>query len=86
MKQPLTLLFATFTMWHAFAADPDAALTMMRTLNKERKWNELVAQFKDENVRAWKDASAKTGAIDDPIEIRLRHSDNCAASAYRRCP
>ncbi len=37
MKQPLTLLFATFTMWHAFAADPDAALTTMRTLNKERK-------------------------------------------------
>jgi hypothetical protein len=59
MKQLLTLLLATFTFGHAFAADRDTALTTMRTLNQERKWNELVAQFKDEDLKAWKDAPAK---------------------------
>jgi tetratricopeptide (TPR) repeat protein len=34
-------------------ANAEASLTKMRNLVKERKWNELIQQFKDENISTW---------------------------------
>ena len=61
MKRLLTLLLATLANAVAPAAipDADAALTIMRELTKERNWNDLLAQFKDEDIAAWKDVPAK---------------------------
>ena len=61
MKRLLTLLFATFAMAVAPAASPDAdtALSKMRELTKVQNWKEVVAEFKDTDLAAWKDAPAK---------------------------
>jgi hypothetical protein len=61
MKRLLTLFLATLTIAAAHAASPDAdaTLTKMRELTKLHKSTELIAQFKDEDLAAWKDAPAK---------------------------
>ena len=59
MKRLLSLLLVILTVLSAPAASPDAALTKMRELTKERKWSDLIAQFKDEDIAAWKDVPAK---------------------------
>ncbi len=61
MKHWLTLILATLTFAVAPAAssDPDATLTKMRELIKARKWNELIAQFKNEEIAAWKNMPAQ---------------------------
>ncbi len=61
MKHWLTLILATLTFAVAPAAssDPDATLTKMRELTKARKWNELIAQFKNEEIAAWKNMPAQ---------------------------
>ena len=61
MKRLLTLFLATLTIAAAPAASPDADATLskMRELTKARKWNELITQFKNEEIAAWKDMPAK---------------------------
>lgn len=61
MRRLLTLLLATLTIAAAPSASPDAdaTLTKMRELAKGQKWSELIAQFKDDDLAAWKDAPAK---------------------------
>jgi tetratricopeptide (TPR) repeat protein len=61
MKRLLTLILATLTIAVALAAGPDAdaVLAKMRELTKGQNWKELIAQFKDEDLAAWKDAPAK---------------------------
>jgi len=60
MKRLLTLFLTTLTLATAVAgADADATLSKMRELTRERKWNELIAQFKDEDLAAWKDGPVK---------------------------
>ncbi|MFN0080554.1 MAG: DUF4838 domain-containing protein [Prosthecobacter sp.] len=57
----ITAVLATLAIFVASASgsDVDTSLTTMRELAKERKWTELIAQFKDENIAAWKDVPAK---------------------------
>lgn len=61
LKRWLTFILATLTIAVAPAASPDAdaTLTKMRELTKARKWNELITQFKNEEIAAWKDVPAK---------------------------
>lgn len=65
MQRLLTLLLVTLMFATAEAGNPDAEsslepkLATMRELAKERKWTALIAQFKDENIAAWKDVPAK---------------------------
>lgn len=61
MKRLLTLFLATLTIAAAPVAGPDAdaVLAKMRELTKGQNWKELIAQFKDEDLAAWKAAPAK---------------------------
>ena len=53
------LLLATLTL---ASAKDEATLSTMRDLVKERQWKELIEQFKNEDLAAWKDASPETVA------------------------
>ncbi len=65
----LTLLLATAIFATGAESDVGAALSQMRELTKERKWGDLIAQFKDQNLAAWKDVPAKAA---EGASIRAR--------------
>lgn len=65
MKPLLTLFLAALMLATADAGNTDAEasiepkLTTMRGLTKERKWSELIAQFKNEDISAWQEVPEK---------------------------
>jgi hypothetical protein len=44
--------------YRVYTADPDAVLGLMRALQQERRWKELVAQFGDTGFTAWPAATS----------------------------
>ncbi len=71
MTRPITAFLATlaFLVTSAFGAEVEPSLTKMRELAKQRQWSELVAQFKDEDLAAWKNVPAKAT---EALSLRAR--------------
>ena len=59
MNRLILLFLATLSVLSALAAGPDEALVKMRALTQDRKWSDLIAQFKNEDLAAWKNVPAK---------------------------
>ncbi|WP_202921455.1 DUF4838 domain-containing protein [Anatilimnocola aggregata] len=81
MKPLLTIFLAALMLATADAGNPDAEarvepkLATMRGLTKDRKWSELIAQFKNEDIAAWKDVpdrSAEAAALRGKAYIAIK--------------
>ena len=74
------LLLATLTL---ASANDEATLSTMRDLAKERQWKELIAQFKNEDLAAWQDASPETVAAAASLRAKAYAATGDAASAVK---
>lgn len=84
MTQSITAFVATLAILvcSTLSAEVETSLTKMRELARDRKWSELVTQFKNEDLASGKDVPAK---VTEALSLRARayRALNEAASAER---
>lgn len=63
------VVFLLALLEHSPAADPDSQLATLRALSEKQRWQEVVAQLKDEDLATWKDAQKQAA---EAVSIRAR--------------